>query len=153
MKNSILENIDYKKTVDNARKVLEKYQKLHIIEKREAIQASVISDLPGSGSHDNATENQNITRMEATQFCSIVRYVISEIENDIYRMILTDVYITDSDYTGKDVINHITTSHNDRFSQTQYYRKKNAALYCFAQLCPPIQLDGDSYTDLLVKEK
>lgn len=146
----INDNIDIKKTIENAKLALTNYQRLHRIEIKESIQASVISDLPGGGSGSrNATENENISRMEASQYCSIVRHVIAAIENEVYQKILTDVYITDSDYTGKDVIQNVLSVVGTRMSEAQYYRKKNAACFCFAEICPPLPLDGESFVDLV----
>ncbi|MCY9806554.1 hypothetical protein OXT66_03190 [Lentilactobacillus senioris] len=150
----INDKIDVKKTIEKAKQVLNSYQRLHRVEIKESIQASVISDLPGGGSGSgNSSENKNISRMEASQYCSIVRHVIRAIENDVYQQILTDVYIKDSDYTGKDVIQNISSSFGASLSEAQYYRKKNAACYCFAEICPPLPLNGEDYSDLVVYKR
>ncbi|WP_172188894.1 ArpU family phage packaging/lysis transcriptional regulator [Lentilactobacillus kribbianus] len=136
--------INKDKTIENSRRVLEKYEYMHNIELRElvSLQSPIMSDEPKAQNVNNSSEDKAIRFVQAKSYCSTVRNAIEVIENEVYRIILQDTYLVSNFQGNRSVMDHIASSGN-RIEEAQFYRIKNEALICFAEVCPPVYIDND----------
>lgn len=151
-------HIDKKATIKNAKEFLKEYKHMHRIEQRDefSLQSPMISDMPKGNSVGNSNEEKIVSHLDAASYCQVIRNVIDGLENRIYRIILTDTYLTTVNYSNFEIMKHIEDNEY-RIEEAQFYRMKQDALECFAEYCPRMPDIDDSENadgvDLVVWKK
>ncbi|WP_162257633.1 ArpU family phage packaging/lysis transcriptional regulator [Fructilactobacillus florum] len=124
-----------RKEIEDAKKILERYQEAHLVElaNKVGISSPSFDDQPKSGGFENSQEDKLVNSMERSQaetcFCKRVRMTISLIHDEINAdsaSILKLIYMYGK--TNDEVMETL------RLSKSHYYRQKNDALLIFKKM-------------------
>ncbi|MEJ6401020.1 ArpU family phage packaging/lysis transcriptional regulator [Nicoliella lavandulae] len=157
MQTSFFSRVDKAKSINRAETMLRDYQNYRQLSRRpqiQTLQSPTISDMPTGHAYGNTNEDKIIKYLsrqeEAKMYCMVCTRTIEAIESDVYKSILTDLYI-------RPIKPNSVIWDKMGYSESRFYDLRKESLLVYSEVCPGIPTFDDDgvlkYEELLVYRK